>query len=136
MVASAVTGGAGAFQVVSTKVAAGTATGVKLSALAAEAGKGAAKEALVTLRDEAINYAAFSAANYQVPTEQDLTVLQSWFDPEITLAGQYAGYPWPWKMKDRIMPQYEITGGPRIDTLKDGSKLIRKGSPFSFRRVN
>ena len=136
MVASAVTGGAGAFQVVTAKVAAGTAAGVTRSALAAAAARGAAKEALVTIKDEAINFAAFAAANYQVPTEQDLSVLQSWFDPEINLAGQYAGYPWPWKMKDRVMPQYEITGGPRIDTLKDGSKLIRKGSPFSFRRVN
>ncbi len=136
VVASAVTGGAGAFQVVTAKVAAGTAAGVTRSALAAAAARGAAKEALVTIKDEAINFAAFAAANYQVPTEQDLSVLQSWFDPEINLAGQYAGYPWPWKMKDRVMPQYEITGGPRIDTLKDGSKLIRKGSPFSFRRVN
>lgn len=136
VVAAAVTGGVGAFQVVSTKVAAGTAVGATRSALAAAAAKGAAKEALITIRDEALNYAAFAAANYQVPTVQDLSVLQSWFDPEINLAGQYAGYPWPWKMKDRVMPQYEITGGPRIDTLKDGSKLIRKGSPFSFRRVN
>ena len=98
--------------------------------------RGAGKEALTTIKDEAINYAAYSAANYSIPTEDDMTTLQSWFDKEISLAGQYAGYPWPWKMKDRVMPQYEITGGPRVDTLKDGSKLIRKGSAFTFRRVN
>ena len=136
VVGAAVTGGAGAFQVVFTKVAAGTAAGATRSALAAAAARGAGREALTTIKDEAINYAAYAATNYSVPTEEDLTTLQSWFDKEISLAGQYAGYPWPWKMKDRVMPQYEITGGPRVDTLKDGSKLIRKGSAFSFRRVN
>ncbi|OYT90065.1 MAG: hypothetical protein CFE43_20170 [Burkholderiales bacterium PBB3] len=136
VVAAAATGGVGAFQVVSAKMAAGTTATVARTTLAAAAARGAAREGLVALRDEAINLAAFAAANYVAPSEADYTTLQSWFDKEINLAGQYAGYPWPWKMKDRVMPQYEITGGPRVDTLKDGSKLIRKGSPFSFRRVN
>ncbi len=137
VVAAAVSGGVGAFQVVSARMAAGTTAAMARSAMATQVATGAAREALMTMRDEAINYAAFAAADrISQPTEQDMGVLQSWFDKEITLAGQYAGYPWPWKMKDRVMPQYEITGGPRVDTLKDGSKLIRKGAPFAFRRVN
>ncbi|OYT90064.1 MAG: hypothetical protein CFE43_20165 [Burkholderiales bacterium PBB3] len=137
VVAAAASGGVGAFQVVSTRMAPGMTAAMARSAMTSAVSKGAAKEALVTLRDEAITAAAFAAANnYPEPSDQDLGVLQSWFDKEISLAGQYAGYPWPWKMKDRIMPQYEITGGPRVDTLKDGSKLIRKGSPFKFARVN
>ncbi len=137
VVGAAATGGVGAFQVVSTKIVPGTAASVVRQTLAAAASKGAAHEALVTMKDEAINYALYSAANaFSEPTDKDMTVLQSWFESEISLAGQYAGYPWPWKMKDRVMPQYEITGGPRVDTLKDGSKLIRKGSTFKFTRVN
>ncbi len=137
VVAAAASGGVGAFQVVSTRMAPGVTAAMARSAISGAVSKGAAKDALITMRDEAINYAAFSAANsYHEPSDQEMGVLESWFDKEISLAGQYAGYPWPWKMKDRVMPQYEITGGPRVDTLKDGSKLIRKGSPFKFGRVN
>ncbi len=90
----------------------------------------------MVLRDETINYALMTAAsNYQEAGPQDLRTLESWFTGEVSHAGQYAGYPWPWKMKDRVMPRYEITGGPRVDTLKDGSKLIRKGGPLTFVRV-
>ena len=137
VVAAAASGGVGAFQVVSTRMAPGMTAAMARSAMTNAVSKGVAKEALVTMRDEAITAAAFTAANsYSEPSDADMGVLQSWFDKEISLAGQYAGYPWPWKMKDRVMPQYEITGGPRVDTLKDGSKLIRKGSPFKFTRVN
>jgi len=137
VVAAAVSGGVGAFQVASTKLAPGMTAAAARSAMTATVAKGAAREALVSMRDEAINYALFSVpGQFLEPDDKAMKTLESWFDPEISLAGQYAGYPWPWKMKDRVMPQYEITGGPRIDTLKDGSKLIRKGSPFKFVRVN
>jgi len=141
VVAAAVSGGVGAFQVASTKLAPGVTAATARSALAATVSKGAAREALLATRDEAINYAVLGSPNlfaalFSEPDEKDMKTLESWFGSEISLAGQYAGYPWPWKMKDRVMPQYEITGGPRIDTLKDGSKMIRKGSPFKFVRVN
>ncbi len=137
VVAAAASGGVGAFQVISTRIAAGASVATVRSTLASGVATGAAKEALMSMRDEGINYALFSAANsYSEPSDKDMSVLASWFTKEISLAGQYAGYPWPWKMVDRVMPRYEISGGPRIDTLKDGSKLIRKGSPFTFVRVN
>ena len=135
VVAAAATGGAGAFQVVSTKLAPGATVAATKSTMAAMVAKGAAQDALVNAAART-NLVMLSALNLHEPDEKELQVLQSWFGSEISLAGQYAGYPWPWKMKDRVMPQYEITGGPRVDTLKDGSKLIRKGEPFKFVRVN
>ena len=137
VVAAAVSGGVGAVQVVKTSMAAGTTAAAARSVMTTAVARGAAKDALMTMRDESINAAAFGAANSShAPSDAELSVLQSWFTNEVSLAGQYAGYPWPWKMKDRVMPQYEISGGPRVDTLKDGSKLIRKGTPLRFVRVN
>ena len=136
-VGAAASGGISAFQVVSAKVAAGTLANVTSGLLATTVAKGAGIAAAKALALQSAKYSANQAIDaVWEPTEKDLGVLQSWFDKEVSLAGQYAGRTWPYSGSDRIMPQYEMTGGPRVDLLKDGSKLSRKGDPFAFRRVN
>jgi hypothetical protein len=136
-VGAAASGGIHAFQVVSAKVAAGTLANVTSGLLATTVAKGAGIAAAKALALQAAKYSANQVIDaVWEPTEKDLGVLQSWFDKEVSLAGQYAGHTWPYSGSDRVMPQYEMTGGPRVDLLKDGSKLIRKGDPFAFKRVN
>ena len=63
------------------------------------------------------------------------------FDGQLTqqtsVTGAYAGYPWPWKMADRVMPRYNITGGPRIRTMADGTTvMLKQDSPLTITKVN
>lgn len=70
-------------------------------------------------------------------TQADINDMQAGLIQEARVDGAYAGYPWPWKMVDRVMPRYDITGGPIIKTLRDGSTVILKQkSPLTIRRVN
>jgi hypothetical protein len=40
-------------------------------------------------------------------------------------------------MADRVMPRYDITGGPRIRTLSDGSTIVLKQeNALTITRVN
>ena len=63
--------------------------------------------------------------------------MQSEFEQQATVTGAYAGYPWPWKMADRVMPRYDITGGPRIKTTPNGSTIVLgQEKPLTISRVN
>jgi hypothetical protein len=75
---------------------------------------------------------------YSRYTEQsDIDGLGGQLTQEASVAGAYAGYPWPWKMVDRVMPRYDITGGPRIRTLPDGSTIVLKQEhALTITRVN
>lgn len=54
-----------------------------------------------------------------------------------SLFGQYAGYTWPWKTADRVMPIYEITGGPTVTQLKDGGVLYQyQKTPLTIKKTN
>jgi hypothetical protein len=54
-----------------------------------------------------------------------------------SLFGQYAGYPWPWKTVDRVMPIYEITGGPIRTQLQGGGVLYQyQKTPLTIRKTN
>ena len=56
---------------------------------------------------------------------------------EARVFGAYAGYPWPWKMADRVMPRYDITGGPRIKTMADGTTiLVKQQKALTITKVN
>ena len=73
----------------------------------------------------------------QVTKQSDIDGLNGQLTQEASVAGAYAGYPWPWKMEDRVMPRYDITGGPRIRTLPDGSTIVLKQeNALAVRRVN
>ncbi len=67
----------------------------------------------------------------------DINSITGQLTQEASVTGAYAGYPWPWTMADRVMPRYEITGGPRIKTLADGSTiLLTQERPLSIAKVN
>jgi hypothetical protein len=69
--------------------------------------------------------------------QSDIDGLGGQLTQEASVAGAYAGYPWPWKMADRVMPRYDITGGPRIRTTPDGSTIVMKQeSALTITRVN
>ena len=55
----------------------------------------------------------------------------------VSLFGQYAGYPWPWDTADRIVPIYEITGGPIRTYLQEGGVLYQyQKTPLAIRKIN
>jgi hypothetical protein len=71
------------------------------------------------------------------PTQAKIDRMQSEFEQQATVTGAYAGYPWPWKMADRVMPRYDITGGPRIKTTPNGSTIVLgQEKPLTISRVN
>jgi len=54
-----------------------------------------------------------------------------------SLFGQYAGYPWPAATKDRVVPMYEITGGPIRTYLQEGGVLYQyQKTPLAIRKIN
>lgn len=69
--------------------------------------------------------------------QSDIDSIRGQLTQEASVTGAYAGYPWPWKKADRVMPRYDITGGPRIKTLADGSTiLLTQERPLSIAKVN
>jgi hypothetical protein len=69
--------------------------------------------------------------------QSDIDGLGGQLTQEASVAGAYAGYPWPWTMADRVMPRYDITGGPRIRTMPDGSTIVlRQERALTITRVN
>lgn len=81
-----------------------------------------------------------AAANYTLD-EMDAVYeakIVKWFGDGSSkfIAGQYAGHLWPYKMKDRVMPMYEITGGPVRTLIEEGNEIIREGTPMKFTRIN
>jgi|JI9StandDraft_2_1071091.scaffolds.fasta_scaffold02747_9 hypothetical protein len=86
-----------------------------------------------------INGAAVGATElYTRFTQQsDVNSLMGQLTQEASVFGAYAGYPWPWKAEDRVMPRYDITGGPRVKTLADGSTiLLLQERPLTISKVN
>jgi hypothetical protein len=73
-----------------------------------------------------------------VMNEVTLQAMLKWFGDGSSkfIAGQYAGHIWPYKMKDRVMPMYEITGGPIKTLIEEGNEIIREGTPMKFTRIN
>jgi len=130
-IGAAATGGTSAFLASTTKITSGVAKTIALNS-AQSAAKIAASKTLLKLGP------VWAAQYVNDSSTDDLDTLESWFaDGDVTLAGQYAGYPWPWKMKDRTMPLYEISGGPQKNTVSEnGDVMIREGTPFSFKKVN
>lgn len=73
----------------------------------------------------------------RMTTQSHIDGIQAQLTQEASVFGAYAGYPWPWKMADRVMPRYEITGGPRIKTMADGSTiLVAQKQPLTITKVN
>lgn len=69
--------------------------------------------------------------------QKDLDKMTAQLTQEARLFGQYAGYDWPWKYVDRVMPTYEITGGPIVTQLKGGGVLFEyQKSPLKIRKIN
>ena len=69
--------------------------------------------------------------------QSDMDSIRGQLTQEASVTGAYAGYPWPWKAEDRVMPRYDITGGPRVKTLADGSTIILKQeAPLTITKVN
>jgi hypothetical protein len=53
------------------------------------------------------------------------------------VSGAYAGPPWPHPRAERIMPRYDIVGGPRMRKLEDGTAIVLKQErPLTLLRVN
>jgi len=70
-------------------------------------------------------------------SQNDIDELGGELTQEASVTGAYAGYPWPWKMKDRVMPRYDIVGGPRIRTLSNGTTAVmRQERRLTISRVN
>jgi hypothetical protein len=73
----------------------------------------------------------------RLATQPDIDSIQGQLTQEARVFGAYAGYPWPWKMVDRVMPRYDITGGPRVRTMADGTTiLLKQESPLTITKVN
>jgi hypothetical protein len=73
----------------------------------------------------------------RLATQSDIDSIQGQLTQEARVFGAYAGYPWPWKMADRVMPRYDITGGPRVRTIADGTTiLLKQESPLTITKVN
>lgn len=73
----------------------------------------------------------------RLATQPDVDSIRGQLTQEARVFGAYAGYPWPWKMVDRVMPRYDITGGPRVRTMADGTTIILKQeSPLTITKVN
>ena len=69
--------------------------------------------------------------------QSDVNSIMGQLTQEASVFGAYAGYPWPWKAEDRVMPRYDITGGPRVKTLADGSTiLLVQERPLTISKVN
>lgn len=80
---------------------------------------------------------AYSELVLKDVTQADIDSIKGQLTQTAYVYGAYAGYPWPWKMADRVMPHYEITGGPLVRKLQDGSTLfLKQRSPLTVRRVN
>ena len=52
----------------------------------------------------------------------------------VTMAGQYAGYEWPFRCEN--MPEYHITGGPGLAKDEDGDVYLTPGPKFTVKKVN
>ena len=52
----------------------------------------------------------------------------------VTMYGQYAGYEWPFRCDK--MPEYHITGGPKVLRDNEGGVYIQEGSPLKVVKVN
>ena len=52
----------------------------------------------------------------------------------VTMAGQYAGYEWPFRCDK--MPEYHITGGPGYVKDEDHNFYLTPGTPFTVKKVN
>jgi hypothetical protein len=69
--------------------------------------------------------------------QEDLDKMTAQLTQEASLFGQYAGYDYPWKYVDRVMPIYEITGGPFVTQLQGGGVLYEyQKSPLKIRKIN
>jgi hypothetical protein len=69
--------------------------------------------------------------------QSDVNSIMGQLTQEASVTGAYAGYPWPAKAEDRVMPRYDITGGPRVKTLADGSTIILvQENPLTITKVN
>ena len=73
----------------------------------------------------------------RLTTQSHIDGIQAEMTQEARVFGAYAGYPWPWKMADRVMPRYDITGGPRIKTMADGTTiLVKQQKALTITKVN
>ncbi|MEZ4472001.1 MAG: hypothetical protein R3F60_14640 [bacterium] len=52
----------------------------------------------------------------------------------VTMAGQYAGYEWPFQCDK--MPEYHITGGPELVKDENGDVYVQPGPAFTVTKVN
>ena len=111
---AAATGGAGALAA-APKMAVKQAVKVAIKAAAKKAIKVSAKELSKTMVEKIGAYLIDAGS--------------------VTMAGQYAGYEWPFRCSK--MPEYHITGGPKYRTTASGEKYIVKGNQkFKVTKVN
>jgi hypothetical protein len=73
----------------------------------------------------------------QGETQAEINAVKQQMVQETVVAGAYAGYPWPWPMSKRVMPKYEIVGGPRIRKTETGvTMILEQERPLALVRVN
>ena len=70
-------------------------------------------------------------------TQTNLDKMTAELTQEASLFGQYAGYTWPWSNADRVMPIYQITGGPSRTQLTGGGVLFQfQKTPLTIKKIN
>jgi hypothetical protein len=73
----------------------------------------------------------------QLAEQKDIDAIKAELVQEAVVAGAYAGPPWPAAMSNRVMPRYDITGGPHIVNNQDGSiSILKQAQPLRITRVN
>jgi hypothetical protein len=72
-----------------------------------------------------------------VAQQKDIDAIRADLVQEAVVVGAWAGWDWPAPMSWRVMPRFDITGGPHIKTLSDGSIVVLKQQhPLRITRVN
>jgi hypothetical protein len=76
-------------------------------------------------------------AGIKVATQAEMDKMTAELTQKASLFGQYAGYSWPWKTKDRVMPMYVITGGPTVKQIKGGGVVYEyQETALTVKKIN
>jgi hypothetical protein len=142
--AYAVSQGASATDAASTKVLVTTLTrGATVVGLVLASGTSLPFAAAAALKDSWLNVGpnlAFIGGTdlyTRMTAQSDVDGFDGQLTQQTSVTGAYAGYPWPWTMADRVMPRYNITGGPRIRTMADGTTvMLKQDTPLTITKVN
>lgn len=136
--------GASATDAASTKVLVTTlARGATVAGLVLAAGSSLPFAAGAALQDSWLNvgpnlaFIGGTELHTRLTAQSDVDEFNAQLTQQASVTGAYAGYPWPWPSSDRVMPRYDITGGPRIRTMPDGTTvLLKQDRPLTITKVN